>query len=355
MARGSNPAAGAAVWAWRRAALPCWLTRALAFASGTPLGPGQQAGALDLGGPGGGSPRNGGRQRGPGAYRVASPFRLLGSAARLDARWLFALVLFAIVLAAIFAPWVAPYSPLKYHPSIATQPPSLAHPFGTDDLGRDQLSRIIYGGRISLTVGVVSISLGLAVGALLGVVGGYLGSWIDQLVSIISDALLAFPSLILALAITAALGGSVTNVVIALAVVRIPIYARLARGQTLQVRSLEYVTAARASGTRTWRLILSHIAPNIFTPLLVQATISVSLAILDESVLSFLGLGAQPPTPEWGTMVGSAETYLSSDPWMMFGPALAIVVTVLSFNLVGDALRDRLDPRNADRGPERAE
>jgi ABC-type dipeptide/oligopeptide/nickel transport system permease subunit len=264
-----------------------------------------------------------------------------------DPRWLFALVLAILVLAAIFAPLVAPYPPLLYHPAIATQPPSLAHLLGTDDLGRDQLSRVIYGARISLTVGVISITLGVVAGGLFGVVGGYVGGWVDQTVTIVSDALLAFPALILALAIAAALGPSVSNLVIALAIVRVPVYARLARGQTLQVRAQEYVLAARSIGTRRWPMIVRHIIPNIFTPLLVQATISVSLAILDESTLSFLGLGAQPPTPEWGTMVSSAQTYLTSDPWMTLAPALAIVVTVLSFNLVGDALRDRFDPRSA--------
>jgi ABC-type dipeptide/oligopeptide/nickel transport system permease subunit len=268
----------------------------------------------------------------------------------LNPRFFFAYVLLVLVLAAIFAPLVAPYPPLLYHPAIATQPPSLAHLLGTDDLGRDQLSRIIYGARISLTVGVISITLGLVAGALFGVIGGYFGGWVDQLVTIVSDALLAFPALILALAIAAALGPSINNLVVALAIVRVPVYARLARGQTLQVRAQDYVLAARSIGTRRWRLVMRHLGPNIFTPLLVQATISVSLAILDESTLSFLGLGAQPPTPEWGTMVSSAQRYLISDPWMTLGPALAIVVTVLSFNLVGDVLRDRLDPRSATNG-----
>jgi ABC-type dipeptide/oligopeptide/nickel transport system permease subunit len=295
---------------------------------------------------------------GDGALSVAADDTLAGggatgkeSALPLDPRWLFAVVLAALVLAAVFAPWVTRYPPLLYHPSIATQPPSWAHPLGTDDLGRDQLSRIIYGARISLTVGCISIALGLVVGALLGVLGGYIGGWVDQVVTIVSDALLAFPALILALAIAAVLGPSIVNLIIALAVVRVPIYVRLARGQTLQVRRQDYILAAHSIGTSQGRMILRHIVPNIFTPLLVQATISISLAILDESVLSFLGLGAQPPTPEWGSMVSSAETYLTSDPWMMLGPALAIVVTVLSLNLVGDALRDRLDPRTATGAP----
>ena len=268
-------------------------------------------------------------------------------AVRQDPRWLFAVVLAALVLAAIFAPFVAPYPPLKYHPAVASQPPTLAHLLGTDDLGRDQLSRVIYGARISLSVGVLAILAGGTVGTLLGVVGGYLRGWVDQVISIVVDSLLAFPPLLLPLAIAAVLGPSVVNLVIALAIARIPVYARLARGQALQVRALDYVMAARAVGTRTGGILRRHVVPNILSPLLVQATISVSLAILDESVLSFLGLGAQPPTPEWGSMISAAETYLTSDAWMMLGPALAIVVTVLSLNLLGDALRDRLDPRTA--------
>jgi peptide/nickel transport system permease protein len=269
------------------------------------------------------------------------------AAVREDPRWLFALALGALALAAIFAPWVAPYPPLQYHPAIQAQPPTGLHLLGTDDLGRDQLSRVIYGARISLTVGVTAILAGGVVGVLLGIVGGYARGWVDQVITIVVDALLAFPPLLLPLAIAAMLGPSVINLIAALAIARIPVYARLARGQALQIRALDYVTAARGVGTRPRAILLRHLLPNIFSPLLVQATISVSLAILDESVLSFLGLGAQPPTPDWGSMISAAQTYLNTDPWMMLGPALAIVVTVLSLNLLGDALRDRLDPYTA--------
>lgn len=282
---------------------------------------------------------------------VADRLRSAQRAVWADPRLLFGVVLVALVVVAVFAPLIAPYPPLQYHPAIAAQPPSLAHWLGTDALGRDQLSRVIYGARISLSVGAGAIVLGGLIGSILGIVGGYLRGWVDQVISMIVDALLAFPSLILALAIAAALGSGITNVIIALAVVRIPIYVRLARGQTLQVRSLDYVTAARAVGTPAWRILLRHIFPNIFSPLLVQATLSISFAILDESVLSFLGLGAQPPTPEWGTMIADAQPYLTGgqDPWMVLGPALAITISVLSLNLLGDALRDRLDPRTASR------
>jgi peptide/nickel transport system permease protein len=270
-------------------------------------------------------------------------------ALRQDPRWGFAVILSLLVLTAIFAPLISPYPPLQYHPAIATQGPSAAHPLGTDALGRDQLSRIIYGTRISLLVGVTTILLGGVCGTLLGILAAYFKGWVDQLITMIVDALLSFPSLILALAIAAALGPSVLNLVVALAVVRIPIYARIARGQTLQTVALDYITAATVSGTPTWKILLRHILPNIVSPLLVQATLSLSFAILDESLLSFLGLGAQPPTPEWGAMINDAKTYLTSDPWMLLGPTLAIVLVVLSLNLLGDAVRDRLDPRDATR------
>src|SRR5947209_7995867 len=197
-----------------------------------------------------------------------------------DPRLWFGVILLVFVIAAIFAPLISPYPPLLYHPAIAEQGPTLAHLLGTDDLGRDQLSRVIYGTRISLTVGIASILVGGLLGTLLGILGAYFKGWIDQVIIMIIDALLSFPSLILALAIVAALGPSIVNVLIALAIVRIPIYARLARGQTLQVTTEEYVTAAIASGTRTHKILFRHILPNIFTPLLVQATISISLAIL---------------------------------------------------------------------------
>ena len=270
----------------------------------------------------------------------------LRRAFRQDPRLWFGVVLLVFVLAAIFAPFIAPYPPLLYHPAVAAQPPTLAHPLGTDSLGRDQLSRVIYGTRISLSVGIVTILLGGVCGTLLGLIAAYFKGWVDQLITIVVDALLSFPSLVLALAIIAALGPSIINLALALAVVRIPIYARLARGQTLQVAAQDYVTSARAAGTRIPGILFRHILPNIFSPLLVQATISISFAILDESVLSFLGLGIQPPTPEWGTMISDAQPYLNSDPWMMLGPALAIILVVISLNLLGDALRDRLDPRD---------
>jgi len=303
--------------------------------------------------------------------RLAHLFWRALIAIRRDPRWLFGVVLAAMIIAAIFAPLIAPHDPLLYHPRSVAQPPNPVYQMGTDSAGRDVLSRVIYGARISLSVGLISVLLGGVIGALLGMLAGYAGGVIDRVISVFVDVLLAFPSLILALALAATLGASLggvvvtiplgfttlqfpvntVNLIIALAVVRIPIYTRLARAQTLQVRSLDYMMAARSLGTRTWSLLRRHVMPNIQSALLVQVTISISFAILDESVLSFLGLGAPPPTPEWGSMISEAEPFLiNGDPWMMLGPVLALVLTVLSLNLFGDALRDKLDPRNADRG-----
>jgi ABC-type dipeptide/oligopeptide/nickel transport system permease subunit len=268
-------------------------------------------------------------------------------AVRQDPRWGFVPILCLFVLAAVGAQWISPDNPLTYHPTLAAQAPTWQHLLGTDSLGRDQLSRVIYGTRISLTVGVISILLGGLCGSFLGMLAGYFKGWVDQLVAVVVDALLAFPSLVLALAVVAVLGPSLVNVAIAISVVRVPIYARLARGQTLQVTSQDYVQAAQSMGTGSFKILIRHILPNIFSPLLVQATTSISLAILDESVLSFLGLGVQPPTPEWGAMITDAQTYLFVDPWMIVGPALAIILIVVSLNLVGDALRDRFNLREA--------
>jgi len=290
---------------------------------------------------------------------------------RRDPRWIFGLVLVAMMIAAIFAPLIAPHDPLLYHPRSVAQPPNPTYPMGTDSAGRDVLSRVIYGARISLAVGLVSVLLGGAIGALLGMLAGYAGGLMDRTISVFTHVLLAFPALILALALAATLGASLggvvltvpfgfttlrfpvntVNLIIALAVVRIPVYIRLARAQTLQVRSLDYMMAARSLGAGTASLLRRHILPNIQAALLVQVTISISFAILDESVLSFLGLGAPPPTPEWGAMISEAEPFLiNGDAWMMLGPVLALVLSVLSLNLFGDALRDKLDPRSADRG-----
>ncbi|HEU5230644.1 MAG TPA: ABC transporter permease [Ktedonobacteraceae bacterium] len=276
-------------------------------------------------------------------------YKKVVQALRQDPRLWFGGVLLVFILAAIFAPFITPYSPLEYHPSIATQAPTFAHWLGTDSLGRDQLTRIIYGTRISLSIALATILMGGMCGTVLGVTAAYLKGWVDQTITIAIDAILSFPGLVLSLAIVTALGPSIINLALALAFVRIPLYARIARGQALQISAQDFVTASLVSGTPTWKILFRHILPNIFSPLLVQATISISFAILDESALSFIGLGTQPPTPEWGSMITDAQTYLRSDPWMMLGPALTIIIILVSMNLLGDAVRDLLDPRDSRR------
>jgi peptide/nickel transport system permease protein len=256
--------------------------------------------------------------------------------------------LFVILLglAAIFAPAIAPYDPIKVDAGQGLLAPSRAHLLGTDDLGRDVFSRVLWGARVSLTVGLISVSIGLLAGVSLGLVAGYFGGWIDLIAMRAIDALLAFPALILAIAITAALGPKVQNAMIAIGIVAIPAYTRLTRGQVLSVREREFVTAARALGAPSYRILLRHILPNITNALVVQATLSIAFAVLAEAALSFLGLGAQPPFPSWGQDINYSQRYLSNLKWWMSaGPGIAIFLAVFSFNFLGDALRDALDPR----------
>src|SRR2546422_1226444 len=256
-----------------------------------------------------------------------------------------ALVFIWLFLAA-FAPLVAPYDPIKVNVADSLLPPSGAPSRGTDALGRDVLSRVIWGSRVSLSVGVISVSIGFLLGVSLGLAAGYLGGTFDLLVMRGIDALLAFPALILAIAITAALGPQIQNAMIAIGIVAVPAYARLTRGQVLTVREREFVTAARTTGVTPLRLVLRHIFPNITNPLVVQATLSTAFAILAEAALSFLGLGAQPPTPTWGADIFYSERWLVNLKWWMsVGPGLGIFLAVFSFNFLGDALRDALDPR----------
>jgi peptide/nickel transport system permease protein len=260
---------------------------------------------------------------------------------------LLALIVIAIfVAAAIFAPLISPYAPDLQTWSAVRKPPSALHWFGTDDVGRDVLARVIYGARASLLAGVISVSIALLVGVPIGLMSGYLGGFIDALFSRITDALLACPFLILAIALAAFLGPSLGNAMIAIGITTTPIFIRLTRGQVMAVKVEDYVEAARAVGNPHWRIALVHILPNILPALLVQATLSIAAAIIAEAALSFLGLGQQPPAPSWGSMLNAAQRFLVNAPWMAIWPGLAIFLTVLSFNLVGDGLRDALDPRS---------
>jgi len=254
-------------------------------------------------------------------------------------------VLFFIALA-LLAPWLAPYDPLATSWSAVRAAPEAAHPFGSDELGRDVLSRIIWGARASLLAGVVSVSISLALGVPIGMAAGYLGRWVDALISRITDAMLACPFLILAIALAAFLGPSLTNAMIAIGISATPIFIRLTRAQVISAKAEDYVEAARALGNPHLRIALRHIFPNIVAPLIVQATLAIAAAVIAEASLSFLGLGQQPPAPSWGSMLNTARNYVDQAPWMAIWPGVSIFLLVLSFNLLGDGLRDALDPRH---------
>jgi peptide/nickel transport system permease protein len=255
-----------------------------------------------------------------------------------------AIVVFFILLAAA-APLVSPYDPLATNWATVRKAPSAAHPFGTDEIGRDVLARIIWGSRASLLAGLVSVMLALAVGVPIGLVTGYVGGGLDATVMRIIDAMLAIPFLILAIALAAFLGPSLSNAMIAIGITQMPIFARLTRAQVLSVKHEDYIEAAHAIGNPQHRIVLRHILPNIVPPLLVQATLATAAAIIAEASLSFLGLGQQPPNPSWGSMLNTAKNFMAQAPWMAIWPGLAIFSLVLSLNLFGDGLRDALDPR----------
>lgn len=250
------------------------------------------------------------------------------------------------VLVAIFAPQLAPYDPARTDFTAVRQAPSEAYILGTDEIGRDELSRVIFGARASLVAGVISVAIALILGIPLGLISGYYRGIVDEFIMRLTDALLSFPFLILAVALAAALGPSLTNAMIAIGIATTPTFIRLTRGQVLSVQAEDYVQAAKASGAGDIRILFKHVLPNSFAPLLVQATLTIAGAIIAESSLSFLGLGVQPPTPSWGGMLNTAKNYMSQAPWMAVWPGLSIFVTVLAFNLFGDGLRDALDPRD---------
>jgi ABC-type dipeptide/oligopeptide/nickel transport system permease subunit len=261
-----------------------------------------------------------------------------------------------LILVAIFAPILAPYDPIKVLTNVKTRTPPCIHIFGCpadqpqhffgiDGNRRDEFSRIIYGSRLSLEIGVSTVSFAIITGIILGALAGYLGGWVDNVIMRLMDVLLAFPSLMLAIAIVAVLGPGLVNALIAISFVSIPVYARILRASILQVKEQDFVTASVALGSSRFGILLGHVLPNALTPIIVQATLGIASAILDAAALSFLGLGAPPPTPEWGLMLGEERSSIFNAPHLVIIPGIAIMLTVLSFNLIGDALRDALDPR----------
>lgn len=255
------------------------------------------------------------------------------------------LLIAGFVLVGVFADQIAPYDPIRIDLRAKLTPPSTAHPFGTDDLGRDMLSRVIHGTRISLTAGVVVVLVAAVIGVTLGTLAGYLGGGLDEATMRLGDMFLSFPTLVLGMAIVAALGPGLTNAMIAVGVVWWPGYARLVRGRVLSAKEVLYVEAARASGARPGRIMFRHILPNCLGPLIVKATVDYGFAILVTAGLSFIGLGAQAPTPEWGAMVAAGRLFIIDQWWYATFPGLFIFLTVLAFGLFGDALRDAIDPR----------
>ena len=257
-----------------------------------------------------------------------------------------AIVLLAVV-AALTAPWVVPYDPSGQQLSLRLERPSVHHPFGLDELGRDIFSRVLAGARISLLVGITVVGISTIVGVLLGAIAGYFGGWIDDVISRGIDVLLAFPGILLAIALVAVLGPNLTNVVLALSVIGWVGYARLVRGQVLRAREFEFVQAARALGASTARILVRHVIPTTLPAVMVQATLGMAGAILAEAALSFLGLGVQPPAPSWGTMLNGGRLHLLDAPHLTIFPGAAIALLVLGFNFLGDGLRDALDPKRS--------
>jgi len=254
-------------------------------------------------------------------------------------------VVIGFILLAILAPYISPQDPIATSWGAIRKAPSAAHWFGTDEIGRDVLSRVIWGTQASLMAGVISVSISLLIGVPIGLLAGFVGGTVDAIISRITDAFLACPFLILAIALAAFLGPSLTNAMVAIGISAAPIFVRLTRGQVIQIKVEDFVEAARSVGNPPWRIALVHILPNILPPLLVQATLAIAAAVIAEASLSFLGLGQQPPAPSWGSMLNTAKNYIEQAPWMAIWPGISIFLLVLSFNLFGDGLRDALDPR----------
>ncbi len=252
----------------------------------------------------------------------------------------------ALALTALFATLIAPYDPFEMSMEDMLSGPSATHWFGTDQFGRDLLSRILYGARISFKVGLISVSIALGAGVMIGVIAGFFGSWVDLLLSKVIEVLFAFPDIFMALVIMSILGASITNLMIAIGIVYTPIFARIARGAVLEVKGALFIEVARSIGVNKWNIIKRHVLPNILAPLIVQTTLSLAFAILSEAALSFLGLGVEPDTPSWGILLNEGKDWMEMAWWLAVFPGIAITLAVLSFNLMGDGLRDALDPQN---------
>lgn len=255
------------------------------------------------------------------------------------------IIIVFFILLALFGPFIAKEGINEQMAADRLQPPSGEYWLGTDDFGRDILSRIIHGSRISLSVGFLSVIVSVIVGSFLGIIAGYYGRWVDSIISRVFDIMLAFPSILLAIAIVSVLGPGLENALIAIAIINVPNFGRLIRSKVLSIKEDEYITAAKAIGMKDARILFSHILPNSMAPVIVQGTLAVATAILEAAALGFLGLGAQAPQPEWGKMLADSKSYLQSAPWTMIFPGLSIMLTVLGFNLMGDGLRDALDPK----------
>ena len=283
---------------------------------------------------------------GAGAAGTRSPAVIALNRFRARPAAVFGFIVVAVfVLVAVAAPLVAPYDPVATSWTAIRKAPSLQHWMGTDENGRDVLSRVVFGARASLLAGVVSVLIAAGVGVPLGLLAGFTGGWVDGVIGRVVDAMLACPFLILAIALAAFLGPSLTNAMIAIGITAAPIFVRVSRGATMDAATHEYVEAARATGNPPWRVAMRHVLPNIVPPVLVQATLAIAAAIIAEASLSFLGQGQQPPAPSWGSMLNSAQRFLDQAPWLAVFPGAAIFLAVLAFNLVGDGLRDALDPR----------
>jgi len=255
------------------------------------------------------------------------------------------IILVVMILVAVLAPWIAPYEPLKLDVKSRFEPPSSEHWMGTDSFGRDVLTRVMYGSRISLVVGLISVGIGTTVGTTVGLVSGFIGGTVDTVIMRLIDVMLALPTILLAMVLIVSLGQSLTNVMVAIGLSSVPAYARLTRGNTMAIRERTFVEAAVASGMSRLRIMVKHVFPNVIAPIIVVATLSTASAIIFGSALSFLGMGAQPPTPEWGLLLSEGRSYLGQAWWVSTFPGLAIVATVLGINLLGDGLRDVLDPK----------